>query len=148
MAQGGHGQGAREGPLPRFEKAEGVGRGGLVEAPAPRQGRVDEGESAFPCGEAVIEFLSHPPAVPKRDGERKLFGVDGARKTIMSETDLPPGAAPDKPLTPAARRALEEAAARRAAEQATALPTEEGGRDGPEPTRFGDWERKGVAVDF
>jgi hypothetical protein len=86
--------------------------------------------------------------VPKRDGERKLFGVDGARKTIMSETDLPPGAAPDKPLTPAARRALEEAAARRAAEQATALPTEEGGRDGPEPTRFGDWERKGVAVDF
>jgi hypothetical protein len=86
--------------------------------------------------------------VPKRDGERKLFGVDGARKTIMSETDLPPGAAPDKPRPPAARRALEEAAARRAAEQAAALPTEEGGRDGPEPTRFGDWERKGVAVDF
>jgi len=66
----------------------------------------------------------------------------------MSETDLPPDAAPDKPLPPAARRALEEAAARRAAEQAAALPTEEGGRDGPEPTRFGDWERKGVAVDF
>jgi len=49
---------------------------------------------------------------------------------------------------PAARRAREEAAARRAAEHAAALPTEEGGRDGPEPTRFGDWERKGVAVDF
>jgi len=64
------------------------------------------------------------------------------------QPDLPPGAAPDKPLTPAARRALEEAAARRAAEHAAALPTEEGGRDGPEPTRFGDWERKGVAVDF
>jgi hypothetical protein len=29
-----------------------------------------------------------------------------------------------------------------------ALPPEEGGRDGPEPTRFGDWEKKGVAVDF
>jgi hypothetical protein len=65
----------------------------------------------------------------------------------MSETDLPPGAAPDKPLSPAARRALEEAAARRAA-ASRRLPTEEGGRDGPEPTRFGDWERKGVAVDF
>ena len=65
-----------------------------------------------------------------------------------SPADLPPGAAPDKPLTDAARRALEEAAARRAAAQAAALPTEEGGRDGPEPTRFGDWERKGVAVDF
>lgn len=59
-----------------------------------------------------------------------------------------PGAAPGKDLTPAARRALEEAAARRAAEEAAALPTEKGGRDGPEPTRFGDWEKKGVAVDF
>lgn len=66
----------------------------------------------------------------------------------MSDTDLPPGAAPDKPLAPAARRALQEAAARRAAAEALALPTEDGGRDGPEPTRFGDWERKGVAVDF
>ncbi|MFS9669187.1 DUF1674 domain-containing protein [Klebsiella pneumoniae] len=28
------------------------------------------------------------------------------------------------------------------------MPPEEGGRDGPEPTRFGDWEKKGVAVDF
>lgn len=59
-----------------------------------------------------------------------------------------PGAAPGKALTPAARRALEEAAARRAAEAAVTLPTEEGGRDGPEPTRFGDWEKKGLAVDF
>ncbi len=59
-----------------------------------------------------------------------------------------PGAAPGKALTPAARRALEEAAARRAAEAALHLPTEKGGRDGPEPTRFGDWEKKGVAVDF
>ncbi len=65
-----------------------------------------------------------------------------------SQSDQPPGAARDKVLTPAARRALEEAAARRAAEHAATLPTEEGGRDGPEPTRFGDWERKGVAVDF
>lgn len=61
---------------------------------------------------------------------------------------LPPGANPDKPLTPAARRALEEAAARRAAAQAQQRPPEEGGPAGPEPTRYGDWERKGVAVDF
>ncbi|MDR6626750.1 DUF1674 domain-containing protein [Caulobacter segnis] len=59
-----------------------------------------------------------------------------------------PGAAPGKALSPAARRALEEAAARRAAEAALALPPEKGGREGPEPTRFGDWEKKGVAVDF
>jgi hypothetical protein len=58
------------------------------------------------------------------------------------------GAAPGKDLSPAARRALEEAAARRDAEAALAMPAEKGGREGPEPTRFGDWERKGVAVDF
>jgi len=60
----------------------------------------------------------------------------------------PPGAAPGKPLSPAARRALEEAAARRATETNPARPAEEGGPAGPEPTRFGDWERKGIAVDF
>jgi hypothetical protein len=59
------------------------------------------------------------------------------------------GAAPGKLLTPAARRALEEAAARRAAAAVapSGLP-EHGGPAGPEPTRFGDWERKGQAVDF
>jgi hypothetical protein len=61
---------------------------------------------------------------------------------------LPPGAAPDKSLSPAARRALEEAAARRAAEPPRESPPEEGGPKGLEPTRYGDWERKGVAVDF
>jgi len=60
----------------------------------------------------------------------------------------PPNAAPDKPLTPAARRALEEAAARHAAAQAADQAPEQGGPKGPEPTRFGDWERKGIAVDF
>ena len=63
--------------------------------------------------------------------------------------DLPPNAAPDKPLTPAARRALEEAAARKAeAAPDTERPPEDGGPKGPEPTRYGDWERKGIASDF
>lgn len=61
---------------------------------------------------------------------------------------LPPNANPDKPLSPAARRALEEAAERRAAEAALTPTGEIGGPRGPEPTRYGDWERKGVAVDF
>jgi len=51
-------------------------------------------------------------------------------------------------LPPAAQRALAEAEARRAKERATALPRELGGRDGPEPVRFGDWEKKGIAIDF
>jgi hypothetical protein len=63
--------------------------------------------------------------------------------------DLPPNAAPDKPLTPAARRALEEAAERHAQAAAAAeRAAEQGGPKGLEPTRFGDWERKGIAVDF
>ena len=61
----------------------------------------------------------------------------------------PPNAAPGKELPPAARRALEEAAARHAAQaEAQAKAAEQGGPRGPEPTRFGDWERKGIAVDF
>ncbi|WP_293678465.1 DUF1674 domain-containing protein [uncultured Phenylobacterium sp.] len=59
-----------------------------------------------------------------------------------------PGAAPGKPLTDAARRALLEAEARRTAAEAAQLAPEQGGPKGPEPTRFGDWERKGLAVDF
>lgn len=67
----------------------------------------------------------------------------------MSQDHLPEGANPEKPLTPAARRALEEAAARRAEQSAAeAKAAEIGGPQGLEPTRFGDWERKGLAVDF
>ncbi|HUO98399.1 MAG TPA: DUF1674 domain-containing protein [Rhizomicrobium sp.] len=48
----------------------------------------------------------------------------------------------------AAARALEEAQARRRTAAAEKLPEERGGRAGPEPTRYGDWERKGVVSDF
>ncbi|MBS0249748.1 MAG: DUF1674 domain-containing protein [Proteobacteria bacterium] len=52
-------------------------------------------------------------------------------------------------LTPEAKRALAEAEARRKGrEAAPGLPSELGGRDGPEPTRFGDWEKGGIASDF
>lgn len=51
-------------------------------------------------------------------------------------------------LTPEAERALAEAEERRAKSKATEMPPELGGRDGPEPVRYGDWERKGIAVDF
>ena len=55
----------------------------------------------------------------------------------------------DASLPAAAQRALAEAAARRKlADAAESLPTELGGRSGPEPVRYGDWERKGIAVDF
>ena len=50
-------------------------------------------------------------------------------------------------LPDAAKRALAEAEERRKKAKAD-LPKELGGRDGPEPVRFGDWEKKGIAVDF
>lgn len=51
-------------------------------------------------------------------------------------------------LTPEAKRALAEAEERRAAARAEEQAKEVGGPSGPEPTRFGDWERKGIASDF
>lgn len=54
----------------------------------------------------------------------------------------------DRRIAEAAARALAEAEARRAEAAAEARPAELGGRDGPEPTRFGDWEKDGVAYDF
>jgi hypothetical protein len=51
-----------------------------------------------------------------------------------------------KVLTPEAQRALAEAAERR--REAEKLAKEHGGPSGPEPTRYGDWERKGIVSDF
>jgi hypothetical protein len=80
---------------------------------------------------------------------------DADRKKGTQPPDAAPAAketsSPRKPLTPAAQRALAEAAERRAeAEKAATAdkPREFQGPKGPEPTRYGDWERKGIASDF
>ena len=54
----------------------------------------------------------------------------------------------EQELPPEAQRALAEAEARRKAEKLLSLAPELGGRDGPEAVRYGDWEKKGIAVDF
>jgi hypothetical protein len=64
---------------------------------------------------------------------------------------MPTNPTPEKkPLTPAAERALAEAAARRAERdrQAHDQAKESGGRSGLDPTRYGDWEKDGLASDF
>ncbi len=53
-----------------------------------------------------------------------------------------------KDLPPEAIRALAEAEERRRVAGTPELPKELGGRKGPEPVRYGDWEKKGIAVDF
>ncbi len=66
------------------------------------------------------------------------------------ETRNPKNAPVPGKLTPAAERALAEAAARRAEidRAAAGQPKEIAGRNGPDPTRYGDWEVKGIASDF
>jgi hypothetical protein len=61
-----------------------------------------------------------------------------------------PASTPKKPLSPAAERALAEAAERRARREdaASEQSPEHGGRGGLDPVRYGDWEVKGVASDF
>jgi hypothetical protein len=68
-------------------------------------------------------------------------------KPTSPATDPQPA---DKQLSPAAQRALAEAAERRAKAEAEAhdAAKEVNGPKGPEPTRYGDWERKGIASDF
>ena len=59
-------------------------------------------------------------------------------------------AGPGNPVPAAAKRALEEATQRRALAEKnnSARKKEINGRDGPDPARYGDWEKKGIAVDF
>lgn len=73
-------------------------------------------------------------------------GPDGATPEHGTAADRP--GAPARALPGAAQRALAEAQARRNAASALDLPPEDGGRGGPEPVRYGDWEVKGLASDF
>ena len=54
----------------------------------------------------------------------------------------------EKPITAAAKRALAEAEERRRKSKEQILQVELGGRDGPDPVRYGVWEIKGIAIDF
>jgi len=71
--------------------------------------------------------------------------TDDTSRPVVAETSTE-----RKMLTPAAQRALAEAEARRlaAAADEKVRPKELQGPKGPEPTRYGDWENKGIASDF
>ena len=66
----------------------------------------------------------------------------------MSDSQTDPS--PKRSLSPAAQRALDEAAARRAEidRRMAEAPVEKGGRGGLDPIRYGDWEIKGLTTDF
>ncbi|MEA2983691.1 MAG: hypothetical protein QOF09_5514 [Alphaproteobacteria bacterium] len=76
---------------------------------------------------------------------------DSIGRTAKPTQPPTPGAAPGKKLSPAAERALAEAAQRRTDMEGKASverAKESGGPLGPEPTRYGDWEKKGLTSDF
>ena len=86
-------------------------------------------------------------------GEKEKRVSKEADKKIVQSRPLNSEAAPLTPeaplLTLEAKRALAEAEARRRASVAPAPKAKEvNGPKGPEPTRFGDWEKKGITSDF
>ena len=93
-------------------------------------------------------------AAPSLAGVLNPPGRTSGRNREMTEnrsrSPAPAATEERKPLTPAARRALAEAEARRQAAEANAkaAPKEVQGPKGAEPTRYGDWENKGIASDF
>ncbi|MDE2465378.1 MAG: DUF1674 domain-containing protein [Alphaproteobacteria bacterium] len=75
---------------------------------------------------------------------RQRHAVKQARECGLKSKD--PRAEVARRIAEAGKRALAEAEARR--KEPAPLPKELGGPKGPEPTRYGDWERKGIASDF
>lgn len=69
---------------------------------------------------------------------------------MNSKKRTDPAQPAERELSPAAKRALAEAEERRRAADAAAKERakEVGGRDGPDPARYGDWEKGGIASDF
>lgn len=94
------------------------------------------------------DWLRFPQDQDNGSEPEKTMGDKHKKKDIRSENE---NTHPDgRALSPAARRALREAEERRQArtEQPGDTAGEVGGRKGPEPARYGDWEKDGIASDF
>ncbi|HOY77237.1 MAG TPA: DUF1674 domain-containing protein [Hyphomonadaceae bacterium] len=103
-------------------------------------------KASFPKMKKLVNVTAMTQETDAPDAAR---GAEDSPSALAEQIPAIPGAAPGKQLTPEAIRALEEAEARRQATARQELPTEiNGRRDGEEPTRYGDWEKKGLAVDF
>jgi hypothetical protein len=95
-----------------------------------------------------VKMLGQPSRFASLRGGLTLDAAAGRYDLeAMSKSEPPP---PKRPLSPAAERALAEAAARRAeaARKEAEQPKELKGRGGLDPTRYGDWEINGLTSDF
>ena len=112
----------------------GFGSCDLVQA---RRGAVTAQHPSLPID---LHHPSSPYAAYSESARERLAVALEDRSDEMQELD--------NELPDAALRAIAEAEERRRKKVQTILPEEIGGRSGPEPTRFGDWEKKGIASDF
>ncbi len=103
-------------------------------------------KSHRPRGAKPARSATQPSAEASgtRPGQRRVGPADLAR----AEAEAARASAPDAPEGEDAAAGEGAAAGDGAAPEATARATELGGPDGPEPTRYGDWERKGICYDF
>jgi len=102
-----------------------------------------------PSGAPGPRPIPDTPGQPAPTPQPDLPGTPSPDPAPRPLPDPAPDPGPDpKPIPPAAQRALAEAEERRKKAAELELPPELGGRDGPEPVRYGDWEKKGIAVDF
>src|SRR5262245_32061934 len=121
------------------------GKGQISIPPGPRTPAEAVDPSPGACGTAVSPGAGRPFRAAHhapRAGRRSCK----MRQVVDRSTPAPP-----KRLTPQAERALKEAQERRQRAQTTAAAPqapEVGGRRGPDPTRYGDWEKNGIASDF
>jgi hypothetical protein len=100
----------------------------------------------FPKAQKMVNETAMDNGTRQSDEER---GASDSHSESSAPAAEIPGAAPGKTLSAEAIRALQEAEARRQAAAPPALAPEiNGRREGEEPTRYGDWEKKGLAVDF
>lgn len=87
-----------------------------------------------------------------RSPHTQQHAADSSSSNPAADAPSDPENPPRRPLTDAAKRALAEAdERRRQAERTTgaaACPTEVGGQQGPDPVRYGDWEKGGICWDF
>mgnify|MGYP000403500763 CR=1 FL=1 len=97
-----------------------------------------------------MDPVSIDRSMSSEDGDKAATSIDDGG-IGQKPGALAPGAAPGKLISAAAKRALQEAEDRRKADKANSpadTPNEYSGPKGAEPTRFGDWERGGIAYDF
>ena len=91
-----------------------------------------------------------PETVPFNQSIKLPFAESCAKDGLNKDSCQMNTPATDKAqrIADAAKRALDEVKQRKNNQGDPDLPTELGGRNGPEPTRFGDWEKKGITSDF